>query len=79
MLQSRPLPPPPSCSTCAAVPQTLGNNKLSPEPPVQQGRHTGREAVSDVFLATGEIMCLFFPADLFGSFMSFVIVIVQCC
>lgn len=45
----------------------------------QQLGGTGRKAVFNMFLSTGEITGLLFPADLFGRFMSFVIVLEQCC
>lgn len=46
-------------------------------PPAAGG--TGSKAMFIVFLSTGEITGLLFPADLFGSFMSFVIFLEQCC
>ena len=45
----------------------------------QQLGGTGRKAMFNMFLSTGEIMGLLFPADLFGSFVSFVIFLEQCC
>lgn len=45
----------------------------------QQLGGMGRKAMFNMFLSTGEITGLLFPADLFGGFMSFVICLEQCC
>lgn len=40
---------------------------------------TGSKSMFNMFLSTGETTGLLFPADLFGSFMSLVIFLEQCC